>query len=81
MAEFAILVEDQFQHNGVGRALLQELVAAARSNGITRLVGTVLGENYRMLSFLRSVSYPLMLERQGAELRFCWHIAAQASDD
>lgn len=41
-ASVAMVVEDQFQHAGLGRALLHALVAAARRQGITRFEGDVL---------------------------------------
>src|SRR3954453_16957498 len=35
VAEVAFVVEDVFQHHGVGRRLMRRLVAHARANGIT----------------------------------------------
>ena len=55
-AEFAIAVVDAWQGRGLGRALLQELVDAARANGIARLSGDVLAENDRMLALGRSAA-------------------------
>jgi GNAT superfamily N-acetyltransferase len=48
-AEMAIIVEDGWQSNGVGKLLLSELAQRARLRGIETFTGEVLGENRRML--------------------------------
>ena len=58
-AEFAAMVEDGWQSKGVGRLLLSELAAVARSRGIGLFTGSVLGENRRALGALAAV-YPEM---------------------
>ena len=77
-AEFAIVVEDRFQHEGLGHALLDALTAAARRNGNTRFVGDVLAENQPMLHFIRDAGFPLTVEWRGPEVHFSWDIAASA---
>jgi RimJ/RimL family protein N-acetyltransferase len=44
-AEFAIVVGDPYQGNGLGSALMERLAAAARRQGITRLMATMLADN------------------------------------
>jgi GNAT superfamily N-acetyltransferase len=58
-AEFAAIVEDGWQSRGVGKLLLSELAAVARSRGIGLFTGSVLGENRRALGALAAV-YPGM---------------------
>ena len=48
-AEMAIIVEDGWQSNGVGKSLLSELAQRARLRGVDTFTGEVLGENRRML--------------------------------
>jgi GNAT superfamily N-acetyltransferase len=48
-AEMAILVEDEWQSMGIGKALLSELEERATLRGIDTFVGDVLGENRSML--------------------------------
>src|SRR5262249_32791336 len=48
-AEFAIVVTDQFQGQGLGQHLMERLIAVARDRGVRTLVGTVLRENEPML--------------------------------
>jgi GNAT superfamily N-acetyltransferase len=43
-AEVALLIEDAFQHQGLGTTLLDELAAAARDEGITTFVGHSLAD-------------------------------------
>jgi acyl-CoA synthetase (NDP forming) len=48
-AEFAILVDDAWQGDGIGSLLIEHLAAAARRAGIQELVGDVLATNVGML--------------------------------
>lgn len=48
-AEIAIVVQDQWQGRGLGRALLGELFAYAATKGIRRFRAYVLADNQRML--------------------------------
>lgn len=57
-AEYAALIEDRFQHRGLGIGLTRRLVEAARQNGIERLFALVMRENAGMLSLLRSLDLP-----------------------
>lgn len=52
-AEFAALVEDAEQGNGIGTALLRALLEAAQDLGITNFKGDILRENRRMQNVLR----------------------------
>lgn len=47
-AEFAILVSDRFQHQGLGTELLHHLIAIARNHNIHRIFGEILPENHGM---------------------------------
>jgi RimJ/RimL family protein N-acetyltransferase len=49
-AEVAFVVDDAFQHHGLGTALLQRLTEAARSAGITTFTADVLTDNAKMLA-------------------------------
>ena len=44
-AEYAIIVRSDLKHHGLGRRLMREILAYARSRGYARVVGQVLGEN------------------------------------
>jgi GNAT superfamily N-acetyltransferase len=52
-AEFAIVVEDDWQGLGVGRQLLVELMALAVERGVRALTATVQPDNDRVISLIR----------------------------
>ncbi len=56
-AEFALVVGDAHQGQGLGRHLMQRLIAVARERGVRRLWGLVLRENEPMLALLRSLGF------------------------
>jgi len=57
-AEYAAVVTDRWQGRGLGTALTQQLIAAAREHGITHLYAVVLPENERMLHLFRDLHLP-----------------------
>ena len=56
-AEFAIVVADAWQQRGVGRMLMDRLVACARARGLARIEGSVLRSNHIMLRFTDSLGF------------------------
>jgi len=54
-AEFALVVEDLWQSQGVGKLLLSELAGRALHRGVETFTGEVLGENRRVLGLLNAV--------------------------
>jgi acetyltransferase len=55
--EFAIVVSDKRQHQGIGTRLMESLMDVARSNGIKTIQGDVLTENHSMLQLMRSLGF------------------------
>jgi acetyltransferase len=56
-AEFALIVSDAYQRQGLGRHLLERLIAVARERGVRKLTGQVLVENAPMLELVRSMGF------------------------
>ncbi len=56
-AEFALVVSDPFQRQGLGRCLLRRLIDIARERGVKRLSGVILAENRPMLELTRSLGF------------------------
>ncbi|MBT8412808.1 MAG: bifunctional acetate--CoA ligase family protein/GNAT family N-acetyltransferase [Boseongicola sp.] len=55
--EFAIVVSDDLQHQGIGTMLMQALMKTARDKGLTRIEGTVLRDNEDMLDLMRDLEF------------------------
>ena len=63
-AEVGLLVEDAFQHQGHGSALLDALAASARQAGITTLVGYTAADARHVHRMLRRIG-PTSIECSG----------------
>jgi acetyltransferase len=59
-AEFALLVADPYQRQGIGTELLTRLIQVARCEGIQRLAGEVLSENEGMRRLCRRLGFQLL---------------------
>jgi RimJ/RimL family protein N-acetyltransferase len=63
-AEFAIVVRDSYQDQGLGVALLGRLAAAAVQRGIRRFVATTLSDNLAVYRLMKTVAAgPLHIRR------------------
>jgi acetyltransferase len=58
-AEFAVLVADAFQGQGLGTELLGRLLAAARAGGVRQVRGEILVENRAMQSVCERLGFAL----------------------
>ncbi|HVJ13053.1 MAG TPA: GNAT family N-acetyltransferase, partial [Burkholderiales bacterium] len=56
-AEFALTVADEWQGKGIGQALLERLVGAARAAGYEALVGNILEANREMLELAAHLGF------------------------
>ena len=68
-AEFAMLVEDAWQGAGLGGRLLDELMALARSRGVTTLIASLLMDNQRMLRLVRRHAPDALIRHPTASTR------------
>lgn len=58
-AEFAMLVSDAHQQQGLGTELLQRLIAVAKDEGLERVTAEILTENYPMQRVCEKVGFHL----------------------
>ncbi|NDJ62608.1 MAG: bifunctional acetate--CoA ligase family protein/GNAT family N-acetyltransferase [Chloroflexi bacterium] len=58
-AEFAILVNDRFQHQGLGTELMRRLLQMARDEQMKTLFGNVLDENVEMQQLVQKLGFTL----------------------
>ena len=70
VAELAFTVEEDFQHQGLGKRLFEALLEIARRHGIVRFEAEVLAENLPMLNVFRHCGLPLRQRREGGIVRF-----------
>lgn len=55
--EFAIVVSDKRQHQGIGTRLMMALMDSARDHGLTMITGSVLAENQNMLRLMGELGF------------------------
>lgn len=67
--EFALAVADAWQHRGIGRALMLNLLDGAAAAGIETMLGDVLSSNAPMLHFMRSLGFTVESSNDGPEIR------------
>lgn len=58
-AEFALVVRDDYQHQGIGSQLLECLIEDARRKGLDKLDGEVLKQNAGMLALAQQFDFSL----------------------
>jgi acetyltransferase len=58
-AEMAVLVDDRFQHQGLGSELYRRLIEVARAEGLATVSSTILAENRDMQAICRKLGFHL----------------------
>jgi acetyltransferase len=64
--EFAIVIADAWQRNGLGRALMDLLIDGARRHGLRRLVGSILAVNTPMRELATALGFAMHVDRDDA---------------
>ena len=67
--EFALSVADAWQHRGIGRALMLNLIDYAAAAGLETMVGDVLASNAPMLHFMRALGFAIEIAADSPEIR------------
>ncbi len=55
--EFALVVDDEWQHKGIGSRLMTTLITTARSRGFETMEGEILSNNRNMLNLVRHLGF------------------------
>ena len=58
-SEFALVVADEWRHQGIGSQLMTRLMDAARARGFKTMEGEVLAGNPGMLELVRSLGFSI----------------------
>jgi ribosomal protein S18 acetylase RimI-like enzyme len=64
-AELALVVVDEYQGHGIGRALMRHLTTIARAAGLHTFFAEVLSENAPMLKLFKTSGLQLNMRREG----------------
>ena len=75
-AEIAVLVEDAWQHRGLGRSLVRMLTGEAARRGISVLNATVLTDNHPARHLATSVAHPDSVVLDGPETFYSFSLAS-----
>jgi GNAT superfamily N-acetyltransferase len=66
--DFAVLVDDAWQRNGLGRRLVETVTCLARAAGLERIEGDVLAENDGMIRMMLAMGFHVARHADGAYL-------------
>jgi len=75
-AELAILVEDAWQHRGLGQALMKMLTAEAARHGVAVLTASVLSDNQPARRLAVAMARPENVEMDGPETFYRYRVAS-----
>ena len=71
-AEYALVIGDDWQRQGLGVMLMRKLIDAATEQGLEYIDGLVLAENKPMLTLMRSLGFNNDPDPEDASLRRVW---------
>jgi acetyltransferase len=63
-AECAVLISDEFQHQGLGKENFRRILDVARAEKISRVFSTMLAENREMRSICKSLGFHLQIDME-----------------
>jgi acetoin utilization protein AcuB len=72
-AEFAIVINDNYQRQGLGSFLMMRLMEYAKMHGVHTFLGLAHSENYRLLRFVQRSGLPIERKLKGG----LWEIRVQ----
>ncbi len=68
-AEFAILISDQAQHQGLGTELLKRMIDIARQENIAAVTAEILNENFEMQKVCKRLGFTLQRDEEAGTLK------------
>jgi GNAT superfamily N-acetyltransferase len=77
--EFALVVRDDAQNDGLGSVLLQRLVQMSPLLGLARLRANLLADNWAMRALISKFGLPYTRTYQHGALEIVWHLTAPDS--
>jgi acetyltransferase len=67
-AEYAILIRSDLKGRGLGWAMMQLMIAYAKSEGLQRLTGQVLRGNIKMLDMCRALGFSVSVDPNDSDI-------------
>lgn len=67
--EFALVVTDTRQNQGLGHRLMQQLMEVARHRGLTVMEGEVLSNNHKMLGLMKSLKFSISTDPEDMNIQ------------
>jgi acetyltransferase len=67
--EFVVVVADKWNHHGIGHQLMDALLSCAKSQGLQKMYGRVLGSNLDMLQFVKACGFEISDSPEGPWLK------------
>jgi acetyltransferase len=67
--ELAVLVDDRFQHQGMGTELYRRLIGVAREEKLERVVSTILSENREMRAIVQKLEFKLEADMEDGTIK------------
>jgi acetyltransferase len=78
-AEFALIVNDRYQHQGLGTELLRRLVEVGKQEKLDAIIGYILTSNDKMQSICRKVGFQLQTDLDIGTLKAVFYLGDQLS--
>ncbi len=66
--EFAIVVADEWQRQGIAHILMQQLIETARNHGLQIMEGDVLSNNFEMLTLVEKLGFSINTSAEGGDI-------------
>jgi acetyltransferase len=67
--EFALVVSDQWQRQGIAHKLMHQLMEIARDRGLERMEGEVLSNNFKMLDLMKSLYFNISTSAEDSSIK------------
>ena len=67
--EFALVVSDRWQRQGIGHRLMHHLMEIARDRGLLKMEGEVLSNNFKMLDLMKSLNFHIATSPEDSSIK------------
>ena len=72
--EFALVIADKWQNKGIGSHLMSALMEAARQQGIDKMEGEILSNNFNMLKLTEKLDFTIETNSDDSGVKAVWKL-------